>query len=53
MILKIQRSAKNRMKSSVGKFADGDVSAVRFFATYYTNFLAGLALTALPERAGR
>lgn len=47
--VKIQKKAKSRMKASTSSFADEEIGAVRFFASYYSNFLIGLGVAFLGK----
>lgn len=51
-LAKIQRGAKNRMKSSTAEFADSQISPARFFASYYSNFALGLGISLLGYKRG-
>lgn len=51
-LVKTQRRAKTRMKASTSLFADEEISAARFFASYYTNFLLGMGVAILGCRRG-
>lgn len=51
-LAKTQRRAKTRMKASTSLFADEEISAARFFASYYTNFLIGMGVAVLGYKRG-
>lgn len=51
-LAKIQRRAKNRMKSSTTDFADRQISSARFFASYYSNFLLGFGISLIGYKRG-
>jgi hypothetical protein len=51
-LAKTQRRAKTRMKESTARFSKEEISAARFFASYYTNFLIGMGVAVLGYKRG-
>lgn len=49
-LTKIQRRAKNRMKSSTDAFSQDRIGTARFLVTYYANFAVGMGAAVLGYR---